>query len=148
LGCQNGSAVVDAIIRNDHDKNPARPNPSPDVLQEQPFHTPVLPFADLKVVRWVEIHEREGLYRGMSIEGAALDHLIEELARFVRTVSIEFDTVSPNNVRTVTQRAQRRAGPGTRIKDTYRDVGKLQIVANARGFGCDERVIPAPQFGF
>src|SRR5919109_804906 len=38
LRCQNRSAVVDAIIRNDHHKSAARPNPPPDVLQEQPFH--------------------------------------------------------------------------------------------------------------
>jgi hypothetical protein len=52
---QNRSAVVDAIIRHDHNEHSARSNPPRQVLQKEPLHSLVFPFANFKVVGWIEI---------------------------------------------------------------------------------------------
>src|SRR5437764_10022043 len=68
LRCKNRSAVVYAIVGNHHNENASRSNPPRDMFQEKPLHALVLPFADFKVIGWIEIDERERIYRGVSIE--------------------------------------------------------------------------------
>ena len=54
---QSVPAIVNAIVRDHHDENAAWAKPSRDVLQKEPLHALILPFADFEVVRRIEVQE-------------------------------------------------------------------------------------------
>ena len=142
---QNRPAIVDTIVRHHHHENAARSNPACGVFQKKPLHALVLSFTDFKVVWRVEVQERERFHWSMSIEGAALDHFVEDVTRFVCTVRIQFDSISCYRC-TLTQSKQRRSSPGTRIEDACRVFGELKVVAKSFRFGFIQWVVAKFQF--
>lgn len=140
LWCQDSTAVVDAIERNYHYQHSAGAYPTPDVLQKQALHPLVLALADLEVVRRVEVHHRERLNGSVGVKRVALDHFVEDLAGFFRTIRVELDTVLSRR-RSVRQGAKRGARTGARVENA-RGIGReLQMLPNPNRFGLCQRVV-------
>src|ERR1700746_1662849 len=103
-------------MRDHHSEHTARPNPSPDVLQEQGLHPSILAFTDLEVIGRIQVQERIRLDRGMRVKGAALDHKVEDPSRFLRSIGVELYRMARGG-RGLGEDRERGTGAGARVKN-------------------------------
>ena len=55
--CQHTTALAHAVERRDHDEHASRLEPPKYVLEEDPLHALVSPFANFEIERRVEVNE-------------------------------------------------------------------------------------------
>ena len=93
---QDTSAVMQSFERDHQDENAFHCQPAVGMFQEHGFHSAIRDGADLGVIRWVKVQERERLWPRDSVKGIALDGLNAVGAGNPRTFGVEFDTIAPD----------------------------------------------------
>src|SRR6266850_256816 len=63
------------------------------MLQEKLFHTLRFPFADLEVVRGIQIDQREGFHGALHVKAVPVDHLDSFSTRLLGPASVQFNAV-------------------------------------------------------
>ena len=109
------SAPVNAIMGNHHHQDATWFHPTETVFQEDRLHplVPTLPY--FEVIWRIEKKEGKGLDRGVAVESASVDDLLQPRSGFASSKGIKFDAVAAKNgVRPY--RCQSSTGSGARIK--------------------------------
>ncbi len=87
---------MQALERDHQDENAFHRQPAIGMLQEHGLHSSIRDGADLRVIRRIQVQERERFGPCNRIEGIALDGLNAVGASYPRTFGVEFDTVAPD----------------------------------------------------
>jgi hypothetical protein len=76
----------------------------------------------------------------MRVKGAALDHQVEDLPRFLRAIGVQLYGMA-RGVRALGKDGERRTGAAARVKNASLLAGKLQAPSDSSGFCRDKRVV-------
>ena len=93
-----------------------------------------------RIGRYRGTFKRERFDRCMSIEHATLDYFVEDVARLLRSVGVQLDSIAPYRG-SLCERVQSRSGSRTWIENAHGFIAKLKVFANSSGFGIRKRVI-------
>ena len=100
---------------NHHHQDATWLEPTEAVLKEDRLHPLVSTLPNFKVVGRIQIQDGKGLDRGMAVEHASMNSLLQPSFRLVRAKCIEFDSVATiSGLRR--DRGQSNTGSGARIK--------------------------------
>src|SRR5580658_2474394 len=94
MGTHDAGTVVQSLERNHQDQYALHCKPAVGMFQEHGLHSSIRDGADLGVIRWVKVQQREGFGPRNSVKGIALDSLDAVSAGNPRTFGVEFDTIA------------------------------------------------------
>src|SRR5580704_13055675 len=99
------------IAWNDQHKHAARLEPAIAVLKEYQFHAAIVSIAAFKIVRWIEVQQRERFHRAVDVTCVAVNSARGDLASLFRSIRVKLDSVPQN------QSVARDDGKRTPISD-------------------------------
>src|SRR5713101_235703 len=91
---KQGSAIGNSLGRNNEHQNAAAYQPAVHVLQEELLHALRFLFANVEVVRRVQIGQRERFHGALHVKAVPVDHLDSFSTRLFRSASVQFYAVS------------------------------------------------------
>src|SRR5712691_2911971 len=66
------------------------------MLQEELFHSLRFLFADLEVVRRIQVDQREGFHRALHVKAIPMNHLASFATSLFGSASVQFNSVAQN----------------------------------------------------